>query len=271
MILLVGLALALMFFDHRGQHLSKIRAGLIVLTYPIQAVAALPAELFGGIGSFFTSKSNLKKDYETLQSQQLELMSQLQQLQSLEEENERLRTMLGSRKRVRGKVLAAELLAVTAEPSTRKILLGRGSTHDVYIGQPVIDAFGIMGQITEVAPHTSRATLITDPSHAIPVLVSRSGLRAIVEGTGQQNELRIPFLTAGSDIREGDTLVTSGMGGTFPPRYPVAVVERIINDPNEAFLSISAKPAAHLNHSKQVLLLWHKNQQGNQAASETKP
>jgi rod shape-determining protein MreC len=110
-----------------------------------------------------------------------------------------------------------------------------------------------------VAGNVSRVTFITDAGHAIPVLNNRSGLRALVFGTGNPDTVKVPYLTANTDIQEGDLLVSSGMGGTFPPGYPVARVTKIVNDPNEAFLSITAKPAAQLNHGKQVLLIWRGN------------
>jgi rod shape-determining protein MreC len=164
--------------------------------------------------------------------------------------------MLGSAAQVADKVLAAELVEVSSEPFTRKIVVAKGSRDGVYVGQSVIDAHGIMGQVTQVASQVSRVTLITDAGHAIPVLDNRSGLRMLVFGTGDPDTLKVPYLTSASDIKEGDLLVSSGMGGTFPPGYPVAQVRRIVNDPNEAFLAITAKPAAQLNHGKQVMLIW---------------
>ena len=164
--------------------------------------------------------------------------------------------MLGSAAQVADKALAAELVEVSSEPFTRKIVVAKGSRDGVYVGQSVIDAHGIMGQVTQVASEVSRVTLITDAGHAIPVLDNRSGLRMLVFGTGDPDTLKVPYLTSASDIKEGDLLVSSGMGGTFPPGYPVAQVIKIVNDPNEAFLAISATPAAQLNHGKQVMLIW---------------
>ena len=157
------------------------------------------------------------------------------------------------------KALAAELIEVSSEPFTRKVVIAKGSRDGGYVGQPVIDAHGIMGQVTQVADDFSRVTLITDAGHAIPVLDNRSGLRTIVFGTGDPDILKVPYLTASADIKQGDLLVSSGMGGTFPPGYPVAHVVKIANDPNEPFLTIGVKPAALLNHGKQVLLIWRGN------------
>jgi rod shape-determining protein MreC len=256
LVLLSALSVALMMLDHRGHHLEKIRAGLNTLAYPIQLIAAAPAYVVGGLADFFTTRGTLRVDNEKLLVERQALLARLQQFEALEQENQRLRQMLVSAAQVADKAIAAELVEVSAEPFTRKVVIAKGAKDDVYVGQSVIDAHGIMGQVTQVAGNVSRVTLITDAGHAIPVLNNRSGLRALVFGTGNPDTVKVPYLTANADIQEGDLLVSSGMGGTFPPGYPVARVTRIVNDPNEAFLSITAKPAAQLNHGKQVLLIW---------------
>jgi rod shape-determining protein MreC len=259
LVLLSALSVALMMLDHRGHHLEKIRAGLNTLAYPIQLIAAAPAYVVGGLADFFTTRGTLRVDNEKLLVERQALLARLQQFEALEQENQRLRQMLVSAAQVADKAIAAELVEVSAEPFTRKVVIAKGAKDDVYVGQSVIDAHGIMGQVTQVAGNVSRVTLITDAGHAIPVLNNRSGLRALVFGTGNPDTVKVPYLTANADIQEGDLLVSSGMGGTFPPGYPVARVTKIVNDPNEAFLSITAKPAAQLNHGKQVLLIWRGN------------
>ena len=259
LVLLSALSVALMMLDHRGHHLEKIRAGLNTLAYPIQLIAAAPAYVVGGLADFFTTRGTLRVDNEKLLVERQALLARLQQFEALEQENQRLRQMLVSAAQVADKAIAAELVEVSAEPFTRKVVVAKGAKDDVYVGQSVIDAHGIMGQVTQVAGNVSRVTLITDAGHAIPVLNNRSGLRALVFGTGNPDTVKVPYLTANADIQEGDLLVSSGMGGTFPPGYPVARVTKIVNDPNEAFLSITAKPAAQLNHGKQVLLIWRGN------------
>jgi rod shape-determining protein MreC len=259
LVLLSALSVALMMLDHRGHHLEKIRAGLNTLAYPIQLIAAAPAYVVGGLADFFTTRGTLRVDNEKLLAERQALLARLQQFEALEQENQRLRQMLVSAAQVADKAIAAELVEVSAEPFTRKVVVAKGARDGVYVGQSVIDAHGIMGQVTQVAGNVSRVTFITDAGHAIPVLNNRSGLRALVFGTGNPDTVKVPYLTANTDIQEGDLLVSSGMGGTFPPGYPVARVTKIVNDPNEAFLSITAKPAAQLNHGKQVLLIWRGN------------
>lgn len=247
---------ALMVLDQRGQELARIRAALMTLVYPLQAVAAAPLQLYREIADGFASERALKAENQTLQDEHTQLQARLQQFEALEAENQRLRDMLGSSARVSARAVTAELIEVSLEPFTRRLIVARGAEHGVYVGQPVIDAYGILGQVTTLSPRTATITLITDPSHAIPALLSRNGLRVMVFGSGDPDSVSIPYLTATTDIREGDILVSSGIGGTFPAGYPVASVTRIENDPNESFLAIAARPTARLNHDTQVLLIW---------------
>ncbi|HJX17592.1 MAG TPA: rod shape-determining protein MreC, partial [Acidiferrobacterales bacterium] len=143
-----------------------------------------------------------------------------------------------------------------SEPYRHAVVIAKGAKDGLYLGQPVIDTYGIRGQVSEVGILQSTAILITDPSHAIPVQVNRNGLRAIAFGTGTADSVSIRYLTASADIKEGDLLVSSGIGGGFPFGYPVAKVKKIVNDPNESFLDISATPLARLSHNKEVLLIW---------------
>jgi rod shape-determining protein MreC len=266
LVLVAAVSTLMMFLDHRGHHLEQIRSALTVLTYPIHVIANVPARTLAAIGDFFTGEHTLRSEVEDLQNERAALLARLQQFDALEAENARLREMVGSAARVADRALAAELLEVSAEPFSRNIMISRGTRDGAYVGQPVIDAYGIMGQITQTMDHMSRVTLITDPGHAIPVLVNRSGLRALVFGTGAQDTVNVPYLTASADVKQGDVLVSSGMGGTFPPGYPVAQITKIVSDPDEAFLEITAKPMAHLNHSKQVLLIWPGQREATAAA-----
>lgn len=256
LVVLVLLSGLMMLMDHRGHQLQRIRAGLDTLVYPVQLIAALPARIGGSSIDFFRGKSGLQANYERLQEEQRQLLVKLEKYKALEAENAHLRSLLGAAQHLTERATVAELIELSPEPFSRKIVINKGSNAGLYVGQPVIDAFGIMGQITEVSPLTSKVTLITDPSHAIPVQVVRNGLRAIVFGNGERDVVDVPYLTAVADIREGDDLVSSGMGGVFPPGYPVAHVVRVINNPNESFLKIAARPAAQLDHNKEVMLIW---------------
>lgn len=254
-VFVVLLSVGLMMLDHQGRHLGRIRSVLSIALYPFQAVATVPTRTGAWLIEFFRSDRAMREDYEKLRTERPLLLANLQKYEALEAENNHFRRLLNAAERVSERALVAELLEVGPEPFTRKIVITKGERHGVYLGQPVIDAFGIMGQVTEVDPYTSRVTLITDPSHAIPVQINRSGLRAMVFGTGQ-DAVAVRYLTAHADIQAGDLLVSSGIGGRFPAGYPVARVSRINNDPNEAFLAVEAEPVAQLGHNKEVLLIW---------------
>lgn len=246
----------LMVSDHRGHHLQKIRAALAQFLYPVEVVASLPGQSVAWLSDYVTTTETQRQELGQLRAQRIELLAKLQQYDLLAAENDRLRDLLGASKRMGNRTTTAPLIQVSAEPFTRQLLLGKGASAGVHVGQAAIDAYGLMGQISEVDASTSRLTLITDSSSSVPVEVVRNGLRTIVVGTGVRDQVEAPYLTASADIQVGDLLVTSGLGGVFPAGYPVARVIRIINDPNEAFLKIIARPAAHLEHGDQVLLIW---------------
>lgn len=248
------LSIMLIALDQRGQHLAQIRATLSVLTYPIQVIAAAPVAMARWVGDMVGGDAGMRADYEKLKSERPQLMAKLQQYEALQAENHRLRNLLNAAQHVADRALVTELLEVHTEPFTRKVIVKRGQRDNVYAGQPAIDAHGLIGQVTHVGLLNSTVTLITDPGHAVPVLVNRNGLRTIAVGTG--DSLTLPYLSRSSDVKEGDLLVTSGMGGGFPPGYPVAKLSRIVNDPDEPFLQVTAQPAAQLEHNKEILLIW---------------
>jgi|MudIll2142460700_1097286.scaffolds.fasta_scaffold05999_5 rod shape-determining protein MreC len=256
LLVFAALSIALLLLDARGHHLQKIRAGLTVLLTPVQMLAAVPTRVGGWAADALRGDAELHEELERLRTAQSILLAQLEKYAALEAENAHLRSLLGTSALVADKAVAAELVEVATEPFRRTIVIAKGEKDGVYVGQPVIDAFGIRGQLSEVGMLRSKAILITDPGHAVPVQVNRNGLRAIAFGTGAPDSVSIRYLTASADIKEGDLLVSSGIGGTFPFGYPVARVARIVNDPNESFLDILATPVAQLGHNKEVLLIW---------------
>lgn len=255
-VLLALLSVSLMLLDARGHHLQKIRAGLTVLFVPIQLVAALPVRVGSAVYDFIRGDESLRQEIARLRAEQPILLARLQKFEAIEAENVHLRQLLGTSALVADRAVAAELLEVASEPYRHAVVIAKGAKDGLYLGQPVIDTYGIRGQVSEVGILQSTAILITDPSHAIPVQVNRNGLRAIAFGTGTADSVSIRYLTASADIKEGDLLVSSGIGGGFPFGYPVATVAKIVNDPNESFLDISATPVARLSHNKEVLLIW---------------
>ena len=245
-----------MALDHRQNHLESIRSGLSVIVYPLQYLVDLPVSASSWVGENLSSRETLLEENNQYKTQQTLYKAQLQKLQSLKSENLRLRELLQSSKKVSEHILIGELMSVSLEPFTRQILINKGSKHEVYLGQPLVDAEGAMGQIIHVGPFSSSAMLITDANHAIPVQVDRNGLRAIAVGTGTTENLDIPYLPISADIKEGDLLTTSGLGGRFPTGYPVATVTQVIKDPTLSYAVITATPTAQLEKAREVLLVW---------------
>jgi len=244
-----------MTLDHRLHHLDTVRAALSVMVYPLQFVVDLPRITGAWAQQTFSSRRTLLEENTSLQAQNLILQAQLQKLSTLEQENIRLRELLGSSYKVDEGVVVAEIMSVDMDPYSHQVIINKGKIHGVHMGQPLLDATGVMGQVVQVGPITSTAMLITDPSHAIPVQVNRNGLRSIAVGTGSINELRLPHIPNNTDIRAGDQLVTSGLGGRFPPGYPVAVVTAVQYDPGQSFARVSATPVSHLDRGREILLV----------------
>lgn len=256
-LVLVALSIGLMYLDYPdGRYRQRANDLISIISTPLTAVAALPADAAEWVSDTFQSDDSLRRQLVKSREANLKLQARLQQFDALEAENKQLREMFAASKRVAERSMVAKLVAVNPDPTTRTIVIDKGRKDGVFKGQPVIDAHGVIGQVTEANLFNSRVTLITDSSHDIPVQVVRNGLRTILKGSSGSNNLVAPFLTRSADIRKGDVLVTSGLGGRFPPNYPVARVQRVVDDPNEAFLNITAQPMAELDHGRLVLLIW---------------
>ncbi len=251
---LIALSVALLVIDHRSQALASVHRYLSFVVYPIQLMVDLPTHFFIKLGSYISSQRQLVKENTDLQEQQFLQQGRLQQLQALEAENARLRVLLQATPRGEQTLTAAEILQIAADPFNHFFLIDKGE-KDVYVGQPIIDAEGVIGEIVEVFPFKSRAILVTDPSHAIPVENLRNGVRGIVVGTGKIDSFALRHVPNTADIKEGDTLVTSGIGGRYPAGYPVGVVKKIERDVGESFAEVKVVPAAHLERGRQILLI----------------
>jgi len=246
----------MMVMDHRQQHMETVRGALTTVIYPIQYLINLPSGVGEWLSESLSSRQTLIDQNNTLRSQQFLYDTQLQKLDALAAENMRLRALLDSSINVSDKVLIAELLSVDMKPFTQQVVISKGARNDVYPGQPILDASGILGQVVHVSPFNSTAMLITDPSHALPVQVNRSGQRAIAMGTGEANRLELPHLPNNAEIEVGDLLVTSGLGGRFPPGYPAARVTMVIRNPGQPFAEVQAVPTGKLESAREVLLVW---------------
>ena len=256
LIVLMSISVGLMIIDHRSENLSYFRSAVALAVKPLYEMSALPARLGAWMDRASRSHMDVRDQYDRLRGEQIVLKSRLHKLEALEAENRRLNRLLAASRKVGEEVLLAQLVEVSLDPFTRKVLVNRGVRDGAYSGQPVIDPDGVIGQITHATLFTSSVTLLTDQSHAIPAQIRRNGLRVVVYGLGVPDRLSIPYLAQDADIRDGDILVTSGMGGRFPPGYPVARVTEIVKDPNEPFLGVTGMPVARLDYTRDVLLVW---------------
>ncbi len=252
----VILSILVMYFDHRENHLDGIRKAVGAAVYPVQIVVDAPVRFWHWLGESTTSRNELELELGRLQAERLLTNARLQRLTALEAENARLRSLLDARSRVRDQVRVAEILSVDANPYEHNLIIGIGSRDGVYDGQAIVDANGVVGQVIKTGVMTARAVLISDADHALPVEVNRNGLRTIAVGTGEIDRLDLPFLPNNADIRAGDLLVTSGLGGAFPAGYPVAVVNAVTRIPQQPFADVTATPSAALDQVREVMLIW---------------
>jgi len=253
---LVLASILLMYLDHRENHVDGIRRGIGAAVYPLQLAVDAPVRLWGWLGDSTSSRNELELELGRLQAERLLTNARLQRLTALEAENARLRALLDARTRVRDEVRVAEIMAVNANPYEHNLVIDIGSRDGVYDGQAIVDADGVVGQVIETGVMTAQAVLISDADHALPVEVNRNGLRTIAVGTGEIDQLDLPFLPNNADIRAGDLLVTSGLGGAFPAGYPVAVVNSVTRIPQEPFADVTATPSAALDQVREVMLIW---------------
>jgi rod shape-determining protein MreC len=252
----IVVSVVLMTVDQRAQHLEALRSVLSTLVYPLQVAVDFPIQAGNWTAEYFSSRDRLISDNARLRENQFLLDTRLAKLADLEAENRRLRSLLDSSEKIGERVLVAELLSVDMDPYSRRIVLNKGSRQGVEVGQSLIDSNGVMGQVVHVAPFSSNALLITDPSHALPVQNNRSGLRSVAVGTGPLNQLELANLPNNADVRIGDVLVTSGLGGRFPAGYPVGRVISVERNRGRPFATVVVQPSARLDRNREVLLVW---------------
>ncbi|MGX1125318.1 rod shape-determining protein MreC [Pseudomonas sp. HLS-6 TE3448] len=268
MLVLVVLSVALMVVDARFSVLQPVRQQMSRVLIKAYWVTNLPEQFWQGISNQFGSRAELMAENEKLKTEALLLQGRLQKLAALTEQNVRLRELLNSSALVNEKVEVAELIGIDPNPFTHRILINKGERDGVVLGQPVLDARGLMGQVVELMPYTSRVLLLTDTTHSIPVQVNRNGLRAIASGTGNPERLELRHVADTADIKEGDLLVSSGLGQRFPAGYPVATVKEVIHDSGQPFAIVRAVPTAALNRSRYMLLVFSDSRSPEQRATE---
>lgn len=255
-LLLAALSILLLIADHRSKHLDSVRKTLGAAVYPLRVIVDAPVSTWRWLQDTSAERNELLLENSRLNAERLLTQARLQRLSALESENARLRAMLEATSRVRDQVRVAEIMSVSSNPFRHTLIIDKGTKDGVYDGQAMIDANGVVGQIIEAGLLSAQGVLISDPDHALPVQVNRNGLRTIAVGTGEFDRLDLPFLPNNADIKEGDLLVTSGLGGSFPPGYPVAIVGQVTRIPQGPFAEISARPAAALNQVREVMLIW---------------
>jgi len=251
----VSLAILLMVLDARFRYAESVRQVVALAAYPIQRVAMAPVDLFHAVANYFSSTVALQEENTALKTKQLGAAPELLRLEALQEENNQLRRLLEAQERTPRKSVFAEILYAGRDPFSRKVVIDKGSQSGIQPGQPVIDDVGVIGQVTRVYLLMSEVTLLSDKDQAIPLQVLRNGLRAVAYGGAEGGMLDLRFMAANADIRNGDTLVTSGIDGTYPPGLPVATVARIERDAAYAFAKITLTPTAGTNRYRQVLVL----------------
>jgi rod shape-determining protein MreC len=272
LLLLAALSVILLVVDHRQHHLDAVRTAIGAAVYPLRVVVDAPVSTWRWLRENTATRNELLLEMSRLNAERLLTHARLQRFTALESENARLRAMLDATSKVRDQVQVAEIMSVSANPFRHILVINKGSRDGVFNGQAMIDADGVVGQVIEAGLLSSNGVLISDPDHALPVEVNRNGLRTIAVGTGDFDRLELPFLPNNADIDRGDLLVTSGLGGAFPPGYPVAVVDSVTRIPQGPFADVTARPAARLNQVREIMLIRSAdNEAGAAEADEAVP
>ena len=249
------LALAIMVADARFRALDLARAAVATITYPLQQAALAPGDILRRIGDFFVTQNKLQRENVELKQSVLKKSEELQRMSLMESELANLRKLLGARALIQENSTLAEILHSGRNPFRRKVIVDKGAKNDIQLGEAVISADGVLGQVTAVFPFTSEVTLLTDKNQAVPVMLRRNGLRAVVFGNGRDGTLDLPFIPLNADVQNGDMLVTSGIDGTYPAGLFIAKVTNIERNATSAFARITCTPVAGIDQDRHVLVL----------------
>jgi rod shape-determining protein MreC len=249
------LAIALIVVDSRVKALEAVRLGVGVVLYPLQQAMLVPGELAARVGAYFTSVASLSRENEALQREAVERGQLLAQAEQLRAENEQLRRLMGARERVTARSTLTDVLYETRDRFSRKLVVDKGVADGLKAGQPVMDAVGVVGQITRVFPATAEVTLITDKDQSVPVQILRNGLRGVAYGGVEPGTLDLRFMASNADVNQGDVAVTSGLDGVYPAGLPVATVARVERNVRDQFARIVLTPAAGVHSNAHLLVL----------------
>jgi rod shape-determining protein MreC len=249
------LAVFLMVLDARFKFMEPLRQGLLWIAYPIERVATAPVTLFDRVSDFFVSQARLQRENGELRSEKLRSAEDLLRLQALQTENEHLRALVDARQRGGGTATFAEIVYLGRDPFSRKVIIDKGSQSGIELGRPVMDAGGVIGQVTRVHPLVAEVTLVIDKEQSTPVQILRNGLRGVAFGSGDGSTMELRYMAANAEINNGDVLVTSGIDSVYPFGLPVATVTRIDKDASYAFARIICTPTGGPGQNKEVLVL----------------
>ncbi|MDX1282610.1 rod shape-determining protein MreC [Shewanella colwelliana] len=239
-----------------NDRLEPVRQSISSLLSPLQYVANIPGAVLDWSAESFATRDMLKKQNKELLRQQLLMSERLQRFEHLRQENDRLRGLLGSPVHMDAKKVVAEVMEVASDPYRHYVVLNHGARSGVFVGQPVVDAHGVVGQVVEISELTSRVLLLSDVTHAIPVRITRNDVRLMAQGTGELDELELRHVAKSTDIRVGDLLVSSGLGKRFPEGYPVARIMSVDKDDGQSYAKVTAQPLAALDRIRYLLLIW---------------
>ena len=250
------LALGLIIVDKRYDHLGKIRRWLSIVAYPVQVAVESPFAGWHWFRESVTTRDALREDNAHLQADLRLAQFKLQRYEALESETQRLRALRANTADVASRFVIGDLMDVDLDAFRERVLVDKGAHDGIFVGQAVLDAGGVFGQVARVEELTSEVILISDPAHAIPVQINRNGLRTIAVGTGDTGRLKLPYLPTSADVVMGDLVVTSGLGGGFPAGYPVGTVAAVKRDPAQSLADVDVRPAAALDRSRELMLVW---------------
>jgi rod shape-determining protein MreC len=268
LLLVLFCSVSLIFFDHKMNSFENIRGYLQSMVSPLQYLATTPKQMMTWAAENIITRRQLISENQQYKISELRFHQQLLALEIIKKENKRLRLLLASPLRGEVKKMVAEILSVDSDPYSHQVVINRGSDDGLFEGQPVIDDEGIVGQVLHVGINSSRVILITDVTHAVPVRVSRNGVRLVASGTGQIDRLTHNFVQHSTDVRSGDLLVTSGLGDKYPEGYPVARVTTVIQNDANAFALVQSEPVAKIDRLRYLLLLWPEKAPGIFAPSQ---
>lgn len=265
------LSVVVMYLDQRQHYLEQVRYVLQAAAYPIQLAVNSPSAAWRWLRETLQTQEALESDNRRLRAAERELQLRSMRFEALERENDELRGLVHALPPVAERWLPAEIVNLQVSSLRQRLLIDRGAVNGVFKGQAVLDEHGLIGQTTHVGPWSAEVILITDPEHAVPVRVERTGLRTIAVGAADTTSLALPYLPANADIRRGDLLVTSGLGGVFPEGYPVARVTEVHRDAVQPLAQVRAAPLAQVDTDTEVMLVWFRADQAAAPGPATPP